>query len=379
MGIGSPHMRTDCDLLIVGASFAGLSAAATAAARGLRVIVMEAKPSPGARVHTTGLLVKEAAEEIDFPPALTRKIHGVRVYAPNLNHIDLDSPGYYFLATDTGALLDWMAMRATLSGARILTSAPFRQVRVRDGAVEAGPAGITARFVLGADGARSHVARAFRLGRNRHFLAGIEAEFAPDAGDDRMHCFLDSRLAPGYLAWILPGVHHLQVGVAVREGLKAHLEPFLAKVGAQFGLSRSGILERRGGLIPCGGLVQPFATEHCLLVGDAAGLVSPLTAGGIQRAFYFGRRAALAICDHLCDGGMHPGTAMARVYPRFLAKRVMRVMMNLSPPNAIYNALLSTGPFQRLARAIYFSGTRGGRTETSVTTPAARPLPVREP
>jgi digeranylgeranylglycerophospholipid reductase len=190
-------MRTDCDLLIVGASFAGLAAAATAAARGLRVVVLEAKASPGARIHTTGLLVKEAAEEIDFPGSLTRKIHGVRIYSPNLSHIDLAAPGYYFLATDTGALLDWMSMRATLTGARLLTDARFQSARVRDGIVEAHPSGVTARFVLGADGARSNVARAFDLGRNRRFLAGVEAEFAPaNATDDVLHCFLDSRLAP---------------------------------------------------------------------------------------------------------------------------------------------------------------------------------------
>ena len=120
------------------------------------------------------------------------------------------------------------------------------------------------------------------------------------------------------------------------------------------GCHRKDILERRGGLIPCGGLVRPFASEHSLLVGDAAGLVSPLTAGGIQRAFHFGRRAALGICDYLCDGGAHPGAAMARVYPTFFGKRLLRLAMNLAPPNFVYDALLSTAPFQSLARAIYF-------------------------
>ena len=87
---------SEYDLAIVGASFAGLAAAATAAARDLRVVVLEAKPRSGARVHTTGILVKEAGEELDFPPALTKKIHGVRLYAPNLNYVDLSAPGYYF-------------------------------------------------------------------------------------------------------------------------------------------------------------------------------------------------------------------------------------------------------------------------------------------
>ena len=51
------------DLIIVGASFAGLVAARTAAMRGLEVAVIDAKPEAGHRVATTGILVKEAAEE----------------------------------------------------------------------------------------------------------------------------------------------------------------------------------------------------------------------------------------------------------------------------------------------------------------------------
>jgi len=63
-----------CDLLIVGGSFAGLVAARTAAMRGLDVVVLEAKPNAGARVATTGILVKEAAEEIDLPHRMTRRV-----------------------------------------------------------------------------------------------------------------------------------------------------------------------------------------------------------------------------------------------------------------------------------------------------------------
>ena len=53
------------DLIIVGAGFAGLACAQSAVRRGLRTWVLERKPAVGTRVHTTGLLVKEAAEDWD--------------------------------------------------------------------------------------------------------------------------------------------------------------------------------------------------------------------------------------------------------------------------------------------------------------------------
>ena len=115
----------DFDLVIVGASFAGLAAARSAAMRGLKVAVMEAKPEPGARVHTTGILVPEAAEEIDIPYWLTRRVPGVRLYAPNLNSIDLFSPGYAFLTTRTAELLRWLAREAVMAGAKLVCGTRF--------------------------------------------------------------------------------------------------------------------------------------------------------------------------------------------------------------------------------------------------------------
>src|SRR5215470_4146127 len=146
-----PHART-CDLLIVGASFAGLVAARTAAMRGLDVVVLEGKPEAGARVATTGILVKEAADEIDVPHRLTRRVHGVRLYAPSLAHVDLFSPGSFFLTTDTANLLRWLADEAVRAGARIFWSTRFtgaerirRRFRLPELCLEA-------RYILGADG-----------------------------------------------------------------------------------------------------------------------------------------------------------------------------------------------------------------------------------
>ena len=54
---------TDFDLLVVGASFGGAACAIAAASAGLRVCVLERKRDPGERLHTTGIVVREAAEQ----------------------------------------------------------------------------------------------------------------------------------------------------------------------------------------------------------------------------------------------------------------------------------------------------------------------------
>jgi digeranylgeranylglycerophospholipid reductase len=344
------------DLVIVGASFAGLVAARTAAMRGLKVAVLEAKPEAGHRVATTGILVKEAAEEIDIPHTLTRRVHGVRLYAPSRRHIDLFTPGYFFLTTDTANVLRWLASEALRAGARILYRARFEGAERVDGVFRFRGLNITTRFILGADGARSAVARAFGLGRNSKFLTGIEVEYEGLAGVDPrfLHCFLDSRLAPGYLGWVAPGPAVTQAGLAVGPGRRPDLKAFLAATEPIFGFSQARELERRSGRIPAGGLVHPWSTDGVMLVGDAAGHVSPATGGGIRLAFALGRRAAQVIADHLQDLGPPPAIAMKPDLPVFATKKVLRSALDMTPPNWMIDATWSLTPMRWLAQHVYF-------------------------
>ena len=350
-------MSTAYDLAVVGASFAGLACADSAARRGLSVLVLDRKPAPGYRMHTTGLLVKEVADKLEVPEHLTRAIPGVRLYAPNLRYADLDAPGYHFLATDIQGLMTWFADRAASSGATLRFGTPYRgaeahhehELRLRE-------SGATARFLLGADGPSSTVAREFKLSANDAFLIGIEAEYQGVGGVDesRLHCFLDAELAPGYIGWVIPGVNITQVGLACRLPGKPRLKAFTEKLSALFDFSRARVIHHRGGLIPVGGRVRQWHGERVLLAGDAAGIVSPLTAGGIHTALESGWRAGHAIADFLGGAGPHPGIALERHYPRFRLKRWMRRAFDLNPPNALYNLLLGSPPFRARAAEIYF-------------------------
>ena len=344
------------DLVIVGASFAGLICARTAALRGLSTAIIEAKSEPGARIHTTGILVKEAADEVDTPPQFSRSIHGVRLYAPSLRHIDLSSRDYYFLTTDTANLIRWFAEEASRAGAEILCGKKLDQAVQTEDGIYLPQFDLRARYLVGADGARSTVAKLFALGRNKRFLTGLEIEYEnlPQADPDLLHCFLDTRLARGYLAWVAPAPDFFQVGLATNSSVKPDLKAFLAHTEKIFGFSSSRVKERRSGLIPCGGPVRPFAVPNVLLIGDAAGHVSPLTGGGIRLAFRFGRRAGQLIADHLLRHGPLPGDVLARELPSFGKKLLLRKVMDAGPPNWMYDAIIGTAPMRWFARQVYF-------------------------
>lgn len=346
----------EVDLVIVGASFAGLICARTAALRGLRTVVIEAKEEPGARIHTTGILVKEAADEVDTPPQFSRAIKGVRLYAPSLKHVDLASQDYYFLTTDTAGLIRWFADQARQAGAEIICGRKVEKALRFEGGVLLPQFSLSTRYLVGADGARSTVAKLFNLGRNEKFLTGLEVEYEslPDADPELLHCFLDTRLARGYLAWVAPAPGFFQVGLATNSRAKPDLKAFLNHTEGIFGYSKATVKERRSGLIPCGGPVIPFAAPNVLLIGDAAGHVSPLTGGGIRLAFRYGRRSAQLIADHLLRNGPPPETVLVKELPPFGRKLALRALMDVGPPNWLYNLVIGTAPMNWLARQIYF-------------------------
>ncbi len=172
--------------------------------------------------------------------------------------------------------------------------------------------------------------------------------------EERLHVFLDSRLAPGYIGWVVPGVGITQVGLAARAPVRPDLDRFIERISSVFDLSGASRVGTRGGLIPIGGPVHPYASRNVALVGDAAGLVSPLTAGGIHTALRSGRTAGIAIACHLLDGGPAPDRALQGAYTRSMWKRSMRAAIDLHPPNVLIDLALDSAAFRAVARAVFF-------------------------
>ena len=307
----------DHDAIIVGASFAGLACAVTLAGRGASVTVLDGKREAGDKLHTTGILVRDALDGVPLldglPPQLVRRIEHVRLYAPGMRYIDLRAPGYYFLATDTPGLLRWLAARAAEAGARLLWGSRFQHARAITSGYDLGTSYGSARVLVGADGPRSAVARSLGLGVNGRFLIGIEHEYAdaPLDADDRLHCFIDRRCMPGYIGWVLQGVGVTQVGLARRQvaadelDATAAMRRFLTKIAPLFDFRDRAPVGVRAGLIPCAGVV-------------------------------------------------HPGAWAARAYPRFRVKRGLRLLFDHCQADWVFDLLLGSGSMKRVASEIYF-------------------------
>ncbi len=355
---------TQSDCVVVGASFAGLACATALARAGMRVVVLERKADVGEKLHTTGIIVKDAVDQIalldGLPPSIVRRIDGVRLYAPNLRHVDLSAPGYYFLATDTPALMRWLAERAVEAGAIIAHRTSFVTAERTQSGFDLGDAGKT-RFIVGADGPNSRVAQVLGLGRNGKFLFGVEHEYCGVAVDEpnRLHCFIDRRLAPGYIGWIVAGVGAVQVGLAgrVQSGRLTATEaigPFIEQISSVADFRQAKPVSIRAGMIPCGGVVHPVATRRAMLVGDAAGMVSPVTAGGIHTALKHGLAAGHAIADFLTGKAGDPGEQFVRSYPRFRAKRLLRYVFDHFQSDLAFNLMLGTRAMRTAASIVYF-------------------------
>lgn len=346
----------DYDVVIVGGSFAGLACARELANHDLKVLVLERKSQPDDHIHTTGILVKEAQEEWPAPRSLVREIHRVRLYGPSLRSASIESDDYFFLATDTGRLIAWLHDEVQELGVKVRLATSFKDVERRNDRWFLDDIDCSCSYLVGADGARSEVAQCLGLGRNTKYIKGVEYAIEPTIDEElSLHCFVDPRFARGYIGWVLPGVGVTQVGLAYHPAHAVDLPNFVNHIDPLFGLASRQILEKRGGIIPIGGLLSDFYTDGAILIGDAAGMVSPLTAGGIHRAYRYGRLSGSLIASHLLNNGPNPGDLIRNIYPPRRWQHTARWAFDRLPMGVITEAVLRTPPaFRRVVERLFF-------------------------
>ncbi|MGH3760624.1 NAD(P)/FAD-dependent oxidoreductase [Actinophytocola sp.] len=359
------------DVLVVGAGLAGLHTARLLAQRGHDVLLVDRRPALTGAIRTTGIFVRRTLDDFPLPPeCLGPPIRRVVLYPPSLrNPVTLVSARDEYRVGDMAPLYAAAARTAADAGVRIALGTRYTgrradtfQLASRDG----GPTRVRARFVVGADGARSHVARDLALSRNHHLLVGAEEVFTIPRSErpPAFHCVLDPTLAPGYLAWVVNDGRHAHVGVGgyanrFPGGLRRALERFGAAAPGLPGVDRPEQVERRGGPIPVGGLLRRISCADGLLVGDAAGAVSPLTAGGLDPCLRLSELAVAVLDDALRSGrpdalAHYDGAALrARFRGRLMLRRGLA---RVRTPTAATTAftLLRTPLGRAAARRILF-------------------------
>jgi flavin-dependent dehydrogenase len=364
-------MGFDFDGTVVGAGLAGLETARRLAQRGHRVLLVDVKPEPEHVIHTTGIFVRRTLADFALPEdCLGPPVRRVVLHSPAGRALTLESHQDEFrvgrmsllyrrlLKECVAAGVEWcgstrMASTAPITGgSAVWLERGGRRWRVRT------------RLVIGADGAVSRVARCLGLEENREWLVGVEDvyEDVEVAGAPSFDCYIDPRIAPGYIGWWVHDGESAHLGVA---GYAALFQPIAAlcelrrRVSTQCDLSRARRVERRGGRIPVNGVLRRIGCARGLLVGDAAGAVSPLTAGGLDGCLRLTSLAVSVASASLDSGSSVPLESYSgeRFQHRFVSRRFLRRMMTHVRHRWIAEAAclaLRQQPLRSLAHHIVF-------------------------
>lgn len=380
------------DAIIIGAGLAGLQCARLLARNALEVLLVDRKPTLDQSIHTTGIFVRRTLEDFDLPDeCLGPPVRHVTLYSPARRTLELTSPHDEFRIGRMPQLYQRMLDNCVRHGVTWMPATRYASHDLIRGKLivqldgKTGPQSISTRYLVGADGANSRVARDLRLDTNSEWIVGVEDVFqdVPLQGPPRLHCFVDPKLAPGYLAWVAHDGHEAHIGVGGYPSMfdpTAALDTFRASLHGLIDLRESKHAERRGGRIPVGGILRRLCNQHGLLIGDAAGAVSPLTAGGLDPCMRLSTLAARIIVEFLRTGDPN----VLDVYSgdlfrsKFTSRLWMRHLIAMTRDPALIELACATLrlPFLKwFGRHVFFGRGSFPDVETRlVPQPLARPL-----
>ncbi|MCW4013827.1 MAG: NAD(P)/FAD-dependent oxidoreductase [Candidatus Bathyarchaeota archaeon] len=305
------------DVLIVGAGPAGSMAAKTAAERGVDVIFIEEHEVPGTPVYCAeglGLDGIRAGGLEPVPPFIAQEIKTAQIIAPNGISLDMTSENITGYTLDRQVFDKALADNAVEAGAKLMTKTRAMDViwdKKQIIGVKAQKNGeeieFYAQVVIGADGHWSVIRR--RAGLTRYFsdylicaqyqLGGLDLE------DPTINEFyLGMQYAPGGYGWVFPKSNKVaNVGVGIRiKHQKAAIEYLKDFIGNDPRFRNAKILNKTGGICPVSGTIEKYIMDGLMLVGDAAGMLIPMTGAGIHTGIESGKMAGRIASEAIKEG-----------------------------------------------------------------------------
>ena len=292
------------DVVVVGGGPSGATAAQDLADAGHNVAMLD---RAGRIKPCGGAVPPRLITDFNIPESqIVAKINTARMISPTQRQVDIPIENGYVGMVDREHFDEYLRTRAADAGAKRLTGTFLRIERDGDGThviyrdkATRDEVTLTTKLIIGADGARSDVARAEVPGGDTipYVIAYHEIIKAPEptATYDPKRCdvIYDGAISPDFYGWVFPHGASASVGMGTCIA-GVDLKKATADLRANSGLTDCETIRKEGAPIPLKPLDKWDNGSDVVLAGDAAGVVAPSSGEGIYYAMAGGRVAATA-------------------------------------------------------------------------------------
>ena len=288
-------------MLVVGAGPAGSAAAIHLARGGARVLLVDKAGFPRDKPCGGGLTGRALrALPCSVDPVVEHVVDTFELRLRYRHSFERSRDEPMIVMTQRRRLDAYLAEQAATAGAEFRDETRVEDLVVTAEGVEATVGGrrVSAAAAVGADGANGIVAKAVGLGEE--IVRGVALEGnapwgALDPERYRGRAVVELGVVPGGYGWVFPKGEHANLGVGGWGGEGPRLRGHLERLADAHGISVAALTDVKGHRLPMRPLGSSPAAGRVLLVGDAAGLVDPLSGDGMYEAFVSARLAAEAI------------------------------------------------------------------------------------
>jgi geranylgeranyl reductase family protein len=292
---------SDADVIVIGAGPAGGAAAFHMAARGRRVMLLEARGAGQGKPCGGGMAASvQRWFPFDLSPAVDQVIGRVRFTWCLDDPVTAELPGDAPFWISRRSVLDaFLAERAVEAGAELRRGAKALDLHHEDNGLWrvglAGGAALRARAVVIADGSASPFPATLGLGPPRpRYAATVSVEVEADVAEPETARFEFGLVHHGF-CWAFPRRGGYSIGVGTFIGQQeADSEAVLSQLLPSLGVAAERGQRVRGRLRVWDGH-HPLHGPGLVAVGDAASLCDPFLAEGLRPSLMSGCRAAEAI------------------------------------------------------------------------------------